>query len=90
MANKTRLIHLLLSVLVYTSILIVDARKTFIIKEKINSGELKVYKPRVMAAQVTYCWFKDLDVTSTSSTKDTLREFCYEMDQSYKLGWENK
>lgn len=36
---------------------IVEGRKTYIIKEKIESGELKVERPRVRANDVEYCWF---------------------------------
>jgi hypothetical protein len=36
-----------------------DARKTYLIKEKIASGEIKAHSPRVLGVVTEWCWFKD-------------------------------
>jgi len=43
----------------FSSIDTVMARKTYIIKEKIQRGDLKVQMPRVRTDDINYCWFKD-------------------------------
>ncbi len=47
----------LLSVIAFT--ISVDARKSYLVKDKINSGNITVYSPRVGATTPTWCLFKD-------------------------------
>ena len=37
----------------------VDARKSYLIKDKVNSGNITVYSPRVGSTNPTWCIFKD-------------------------------
>jgi hypothetical protein len=52
----------------------VTARKSYIIKEKINSGDLIVSNPRVMAYDCSWCFFKDKN-----------NDFCVSGDLNWKL-----
>ena len=56
-----------------------QARKSYIIKEQINSGELRVEQPRVRAYDSQYCWFKNSDDS-----------YCVENDINWKAGWKSE
>lgn len=51
-----------------------DARKSYIVKEKIQKGELKVHSPRVRATDVQFCFFKD-----------TNNQWCVDMDEDWTV-----
>ena len=53
---------------------IVDARKSYIVKERILTGEITVSQPRVMAYDCTWCFFKDKN-----------NDFCVSGDINWKL-----
>ena len=40
---------------------VVTCRKSYIIKEKIESGEMKVMQPRVKTTKVEWCWSTGVD-----------------------------
>ena len=50
-------IFTLLSVIVFSYT--VDARKSYLVKDRVNSGNITVYSPRVGASTPTWCLFKD-------------------------------
>lgn len=52
----------------------VAARKSYVIKEKIEQGELKVHSPRVMANDVKFCFLKDDN-----------NDYCVEGDLNWKV-----
>ena len=62
---------LLLSIVAIT---VVDARKTYIVKERIEAGVIKVASPRVMAYDCQWCFFKDAN-----------NDFCILGDLNWKL-----
>lgn len=67
---------LILSLLEFSS-----ARKTYIIKEKITSGELKVLQPRVKSTSSEWCWFESVN-------SDNL--WCVTGDETWTLGYVNE
>lgn len=75
--DAVRKSSILLSLLVL--IQIVDGRKSYIIKEKINSGELRVQSPRVMAFDCEWCFFKDSN-----------NDYCIQGSSDWKVGVEHK
>ena len=52
----------------------IDARKSYVVKERIISGEIVVSQPRVMAYDCTWCFFKDKN-----------NDFCVSGDINWKL-----
>ena len=42
-----------------TAVLQADARKTYLVKDQIRSGEIEVYQPRVQATDAEWCVFKE-------------------------------
>jgi hypothetical protein len=71
MGVKTILQTLLFSVLLMET---VDARKSYMIKERIEKGTIKVNSPRVMAYDCQWCFFKDAN-----------NDFCVLGDLNWKL-----
>lgn len=53
-----RLTSVILSVIAF-AVSSVECRKSYLIKDMINSGELKVKSPRVGADSASWCLFKD-------------------------------
>lgn len=51
-----------------------EARKSYVIKEMIEQGKLKVHSPRVMASDAKWCYFSDAN-----------NDFCIEGDLNWKL-----
>ena len=58
---------------------IVEGRKSYIIKEQINSGALKVQSPRVMAFDCEWCFFKDSN-----------NDYCIQGSTDWIVGVEHK
>ena len=56
----------------------VDARKTYIVKERINKGDIVVHQPRVQATDIQFCLFKDSN-----------NDWCIDMDENWKLSFNN-
>ena len=54
---------------------VADARKSYIVKEKIKRGELRVHRPRVQTSDVQYCFFKDAN-----------NDWCLDMDEDWTVG----
>jgi hypothetical protein len=52
----------------------VEARKTYIIKQMIDDGKLKVHSPRVMASDCKWCFMEDAN-----------NDFCLEADLNWKI-----
>jgi hypothetical protein len=52
----------------------VSARKSYIIKEMIENGKLKVHSPRVMATDCKWCFYNDAN-----------NDFCIEGDLNWKI-----
>jgi hypothetical protein len=57
----------------------IDARKSFVIKEKIVSGEIKVASPRVQAYDCQWCFFKDKN-----------NDWCILLDLNWRLDSANE
>ena len=47
----------LVTVIVFS--MTVDARKSYLVKDMVNKGNITVYSPRVGATNPTWCLFKD-------------------------------
>ena len=62
----------------------VEARKTYMIKEQINDGTLKVKSPRVMVSDVKWCFLKD-DNNEYCIEGDTNMKFEFKTDQEFKI-----
>ena len=56
-----------------------EARKSYLIKEKIASGEIKVHSPRVLGVVNEWCWFKDPN-----------NQFCIQGNEDWKTSINNK
>lgn len=54
---------------------VADARKSYIVKERIHRGDLKVHSPRVQTSDVQFCFFKDAH-----------NDWCLDMDEDWTLG----
>jgi len=52
------------------------ARKTYIIKEKIQNGDIKVMQPRVKGTSNEWCWFNNND-----------NQWCMTGDETWTLGY---
>ena len=57
---------------------VITCRKTYIIKEKIESGEMKVMQPRVQTTKVNWCWFNGDN-----------NDWCMNGDETWKLEYVN-
>lgn len=57
------------------------ARKTYIIKEKIVSGYLKVLQPRVQSVASEWCWFESYNGDN---------KWCMSGDQTWTVGYVNE
>lgn len=51
-----------------------EGRKSYIVKERIKSGDLKVHRPRVHSSEAQFCMFKDDN-----------NDWCVDMDESWTL-----
>ena len=56
-----------------------EARKTYIVKERIHKGDLQVHKPRVRTSDVQFCFFKD-----------SHNDWCLDMDENWVVSVNNK
>lgn len=52
----------------------IEARKSYVIKEMIDQGKLRVHSPRVMASDCKWCFFSDVN-----------NDFCVEGDLNWKI-----
>lgn len=66
-------------VLLYSLLGGADARKTYIVKERIHRGDLQVHRPKVQASDVQFCLFKDSN-----------NDWCIDMDEDWTLSVNNK
>lgn len=56
-----------------------EARKTYLVKENIHHDGLKVYRPKVKAADVQWCMFKDSN-----------NEWCMDANEDWTLSVNNE
>jgi len=54
-------------------------RKSYIIKEKIETGEIRVHQPRVRTTKVEWCWFKEDN-----------NDWCMNGDETWKVEYINE
>ena len=84
----SKMLYLLCILIVFIAN-ISECRKSYIIKEKIVNGDLKVRQPRVKATISEWCWFKDANndwcVTGEQEIK---AEIAHEYD--YQSGTKNE
>jgi hypothetical protein len=69
------------SLLFVTLLQVILGRKTYIIKEKISSGDLKVLQPRVKSTASEWCWFQSVNGDN---------EWCMSGDETWTLGYVNE
>jgi hypothetical protein len=67
---------------------VITCRKSYIIKEKIESGEMKVMQPRVQTTLVQWCWFKE-DNNDWCMTGDETWKIEYVNDYVYQTSTED-
>lgn len=82
-------VRTLLYALIVTCLLMmvdVEARKTYLLKEGIEQGKIKVKQPRVMVSDVKWCFLKD-DNNEYCIEGDTNMKFEFSSNQAFEKSY---